>query len=322
MSDGLSDLLSTVRIREAQWTVTTLSAGYSVSRSHGSHIGCFIVISGATSLFAGSTEIRVEKGDVAVSVSFPQVRVGAGQQSVADRTVGHSTGNVLMWERIGNSETEAVFVEGEFVLDDARLGFMRQAMPVMLVIKAFDQCTPSWIGPLGNLRSLQDILSGPGATAISSRLAEICLIQALRADAIRVGEIPIFEERHDVRIRKAVSLLNAQPEKTWTIAALASRVGMSRSEFAEDFVKAVGDSPIHYLTRVRMALACDLLKLAQLPMTEVASRTGYSSDVAFSRSFKRYFGLTPSEFRNCQSRYEADSQQVSIGSHPAFAFEV
>jgi AraC-like DNA-binding protein len=54
----------------------------------------------------------------------------------------------------------------------------------------------------------------------------------------------------------------------------------------------------------------------------VASRTGYSSDVSFSRSFKRYFGLTPSEFRNCQSRYEADSQQVSIGSHPAFAFEV
>ena len=64
------------------------------------------------------------------------------------------------------------------------------------------------------------------------------------------------------------------------------------------------------------------LKLAQLPMTEVASRTGYSSDVAFSRSFKRYFGLTPGEFRNCQSRYEADSQQVSIGSHPAFAFEI
>ena len=103
---------------------------------------------------------------------------------------------------------------------------------------------------------------------------------------------------------------------------LACRVGMSRSGLAEDFAKAAGDSPIHYLTRVRLALVCDLLKLAHLPIAEVASRTGYSSDVGFSRSFMRYFGLTPGEFRNCQSRYEADSQQVSIGSHPAFAFEV
>ena len=324
MRDGLSDLLSTVRIREAQWTVTTLSTGFGLSRSHGSHIGCFIVLSGGTSLFAGSTEIRMEKGDVVVSIGFPQVRIGtgAGEQSTRERNVGHSTGNVLMWERVGSSEAEAVFVEGEFVLDDARLGFMRQATPVILLIKSFDQCTPSWVGPLGSLRSLQGVLSGPGAAVIGSRLAEICLIQALRADAIRVGEIPVLEDQGDARIRKAVGLLNAQPERSWTIAVLASRVGMSRSELAEDFVKAVGDSPIHYLTRVRMALACDLLKLAQLPMTEVASRTGYSSDVAFSRSFKRYFGLTPGEFRNCQSRYEADSQQVSIGSHPAFAFEI
>src|ERR1700745_4070154 len=98
MSDGLSDLLSTVRIREAQWTVTTLSAGFGISRSHGSHIGCFIVLSGATSLFAENTEIRVEKGDVVVSISFPQVRIGTGEQRTIERNVGHSTGNVLMWE--------------------------------------------------------------------------------------------------------------------------------------------------------------------------------------------------------------------------------
>ena len=197
MRDGLSDLLTTVRIREAQWTVTTLSAGFSLSRSHGSHIGCFIVLSGGTSLFAGSTEIRMEKGDVVVSIGFPQVRIGTGGQSAGERNVGHSTGNVLMWERVGTSEAEAVFVEGEFVLDDARLGFMRQATPVMLLIKSFDQCTPSWVGPLGSLRSLQDVLSGPGAAVIGSRLAEICLIQALRADAIRVGEIPVLEDQGD-----------------------------------------------------------------------------------------------------------------------------
>ena len=40
-------------------------------------------------------------------------------------------------------------------------------------------------------------LSGPGAAVIGSRLAEICLIQALRADAIRVGEIPVLEDQGD-----------------------------------------------------------------------------------------------------------------------------
>ena len=322
MKDGLSDLLSTVRIREAHWTVTTLSAGFGLTRAYGPHIGCFIAISGSTSIFAGESEIRMEPGDVVVAISFPRIEVGTATQGAVDRNVSRSLGNVLMWDHIGNSETEAVFVEGEFTLDDARLGFVRQAMPVMLVIKSVDQRPPSWVGPLGSLRLIQDALSGPGAAVISSRLAEICLIQALRADAIRLGEIPIFEEQYDPRVRKAVDLLNAQPEKAWTVAALASRVGMSRSELAEDFATAVGDSPIHYLTRVRMALASDLLKLGHLSTTSIATRTGYASDVAFSRSFKRYFGLTPGEFRNYQKQNEAESGPFQIGSHPAFAFEV
>ena len=73
---------------------------------------------------------------------------------------------------------------------------------------------------------------------------------------------------------------------------------MSRSVFAKRFSDTVEMSPIDYLSQWRMAVAQELLRTTDHGVSEIAERVGYGSDIAFSRAYKRSFGLTPSASRS------------------------
>ncbi|MEJ1977118.1 MAG: helix-turn-helix transcriptional regulator [Acetobacteraceae bacterium] len=67
--------------------------------------------------------------------------------------------------------------------------------------------------------------------------------------------------------------------------------------FAELFMETVGEPPLRYLHRWRLAMASDLLRTSNLPVREIAHSIGYESEAAFSRAFKTMFGTTPRETR-------------------------
>ena len=71
----------------------------------------------------------------------------------------------------------------------------------------------------------------------------------------------------------------------------------SRVAFAKRFKDLVGQPVFEYLTMLRMQRAKELLKETKLPLYEVASRVGYESDLAFTRTFKKHIGPTPTRFR-------------------------
>ena len=52
-----------------------------------------------------------------------------------------------------------------------------------------------------------------------------------------------------------------------------------------------------YLTALRVQRAKELLQETQLPLYEIASRVGYESDLAFTKTFKKYTGTTPVRYR-------------------------
>jgi AraC-like DNA-binding protein len=54
---------------------------------------------------------------------------------------------------------------------------------------------------------------------------------------------------------------------------------------------------MHYLTRWRMALAAGMLQTSSLSITHVAQDVGYETDPAFSRAFRREFGVPPAAWR-------------------------
>ena len=52
-----------------------------------------------------------------------------------------------------------------------------------------------------------------------------------------------------------------------------------------------------YLTLLRMQKARDLLRTTRLPVYEIASRSGYESELSFTRTFKKHGGMTPKQYR-------------------------
>jgi AraC-like DNA-binding protein len=91
--------------------------------------------------------------------------------------------------------------------------------------------------------------------------------------------------------------LQAEPQQRWTVTRLARAVGLSRAAFARRFSAATGESPLRYLAELRLALAATSLEAGDESLAELARRVGYASEFAFSRAFKRRYGVAPGTYR-------------------------
>ncbi len=130
------------------------------------------------------------------------------------------------------------------------------------------------------------------------------LIQALRlhlaeAPHARIGWLFALADRE---IGAALGLMHEEPARRWTLAELAARVGCSRSSFAAKFKASVGTSPMEYLTRWRMSLACDMLATSGDPISAIATSLGYDSESAFSAAFKRVTHHSPRQYGHRHDR--------------------
>jgi transcriptional regulator GlxA family with amidase domain len=145
------------------------------------------------------------------------------------------------------------------------------------------------------------LISEPGAEIAVRRLADLLLIQALRAHITttegnqeRTGWLHALA---DSQIGAALNSMHKRIEHPWTVASLASEAGMSRSAFAQRFKKLMSETPLEYLTRWRMYRGSDLLRESDRKLADVAQAVGYDSDGAFHKAFKRVLGIAPGEYR-------------------------
>jgi AraC-like DNA-binding protein len=138
-----------------------------------------------------------------------------------------------------------------------------------------------------------------GSNGAISRLAELMVITALRQHLesqknSKVGWIGALEDK---RISKAIQLVHESPSSHWSLDDLANKVGMSRTSFAVEFKRLVGNSPMDYLTEWRMSLAYADLQNTKSNILTIAISYGYQSESAFSRAFKKAIGYPPGEIR-------------------------
>jgi transcriptional regulator GlxA family with amidase domain len=139
----------------------------------------------------------------------------------------------------------------------------------------------------------------PGAETVITRSSEILFIQTVREYLRTVGdgEVGWIKALRDPQIGQALALIHHQPEQRWTVDALARRVGLSCSALAAKFTRLVGSAPLRYLADVRLTKAAALLRTQPSVLIEVAQSVGYDSEVAFSKAFKRRFGMAPGAYR-------------------------
>ena len=101
----------------------------------------------------------------------------------------------------------------------------------------------------------------------------------------------------DPKVGQALALLHREPARSWTLGDLARSSGTSRTVLADRFSALMGESPLAYLARWRLQLAARRLMTTDRKVLQVAYDVGYESEAAFSRAFRRAFGMPPARYR-------------------------
>jgi len=135
-----------------------------------------------------------------------------------------------------------------------------------------------------------------GRHLLTNRLCDVFLVQLLR-HIVEEGtvELGLLSANSHSTLAPLMMKLQSNPEGDWTVDAMASEVFMSRSKFAALFKDTVGQSPMDYLTDLRLVMAQGLLKKKR-PVSLVANEVGYEDASSLTRVFKRRFGITPKQW--------------------------
>ncbi|MBX3605655.1 MAG: helix-turn-helix transcriptional regulator [Piscinibacter sp.] len=91
--------------------------------------------------------------------------------------------------------------------------------------------------------------------------------------------------------------MDAASHEAWPVPRLARVSGVSEAHFARSFKQAFGLPPHRYLLTRRIERACALLRDTELPVTEIALRTGWESLGTFGRTFRDVTGASPTALR-------------------------
>ena len=183
--------------------------------------------------------------------------------------------------------------------EDPSAQHLLRLLPRLITVDAWNSPELEWLqSTLRFLNTEARELRAGGETVIT-RLADILVIQAIRSwiatdPQAQTGWLGALRDK---QIGRAIALIHRDPARDWTVASLASAVGMSRSAFAARFTELVGEPAMHYLSRWKMHAALTWLKESEAPLSQLATKLGYESEAAFSRAFKRLMGVSPGAAR-------------------------
>jgi AraC-like DNA-binding protein len=146
-----------------------------------------------------------------------------------------------------------------------------------------------------------------GGESVLSRLSELMFVDVVRQylEGLPPERTDWLAGLRDPFVGRALTALHRDPARAWTLQTLARTAGLSRSALAERFTQFVGRPPMQYLTNWRMQLATTQLLGGRDSIAEIANRVGYESEAAFSRTFKKVLGASPSQWRRERAEPQA-----------------
>ncbi len=179
------------------------------------------------------------------------------------------------------SNCAAAFPELQHLME--RLGCMREAV----------RLAPAQSGPI------IELLERMREESDAERVASVLRILVLTAEYGQGTGVGSFHRRtsSEQRLEQIRTYVACNAHRHISIADIARHVGMCRTAFCVFFRHATGQTFIEYLNRHRLQSACQLLEEQEATISEICYTAGFNSIPYFNRTFKKGFGISPSEYR-------------------------
>ena len=301
--DVLSQVLDTVGLRSRLFCRSELSDPWALRFAGGEFAHFHIVDRGSACL-----ELDGQQGHVALSTGDLVVVGRNSSYRLVDRPnrkdirplelpPADPDGRCAVLRR-GNGPATSVLLCGSFTFEDGGGHPILALLPRIMHLRRGAPSSGDWLEPLSRFLLQEAAEPRPGMQTVISRLTDILFVQVIRAWLAEQPEKPSWlRALNDPRVSTALALMHQRPGHRWSVAELASRVGLSRSPFTTRFTRAVGEPPQAYLARTRMQLASRMLRQNSGSLAQIASAVGYESESSFSKAFARQYRQAPGEFR-------------------------
>jgi len=313
--DALSEVLAAIRLDGAVYVNGEFTAPWCVETQFGlhsataqlprsdhivffhllTHGSCFARLAG------GSNTVEVSAGDLLL-LPHDDLHVLSSDLKLAPTAVRNfppADGSMLELRAGGGGEATR-FICGYLACDRRASRALLGALPPILRIPLGDVSLSGWLADLLRLGVEESRARRPGSQSLLAKLSELAFTEALRryAQSNPPGLKGWLAGLQDPYVGKALALLHGDPTRAWTVDEVAREAGLSRSALAERFSDTIGEPPMQYLTRWRLTLAAQALRTGGDGIARIAERSGYESEAAFTRAFKREFGMPPKVWRS------------------------
>lgn len=145
------------------------------------------------------------------------------------------------------------------------------------------------------VQTMIDIVNGL-RTKKANYHRELAKAHGLLSDTIDAAEAQP-DERWDTKISRWCSTLASDLEQRMAIPSLVNVLGLDYDFFRRKFKNTIGMSPKEYRIRRRIELAKLYLNDNELSVKETAYSLGYPDVASFCKQFKKYIGVTPSQYK-------------------------
>ncbi len=108
------------------------------------------------------------------------------------------------------------------------------------------------------------------------------------------------------QIKRVIAFVDTHLDATIHVKDMAAEARLSLSHFSHAFKLTFGEPPLAYVTRRRLALACEMMLAGNAPLAKIAHDCGFYDQSHFTRHFHRRLGMTPQRWRRLHAQGPAE----------------
>lgn len=265
--------------------------------------------------------LTVRGGSVTVQLDNSSIHVLAGDSVCIRRGVVHSVEPDVK----GGAELEITHFHHGILFGSAISTLSGRNLAPLLNNKQFEYRTFDHQNPEDKvvIDRIRDVYSHMQGGNPGSELRAISALYDIWGILVEMTghtpDVPLTRQQalDKQRIERATEYIAAHYFEDILLSDISKVCGVSDSECCRSFQRALHSSPIDYINRYRIYAAAEIMTndTKNIPMSDVAAMVGFNYASYFNKTFKRYLGMTPMQYRkkyNKAELYRSSQQEFRI----------